>query len=271
MKNKKTRAVLAILLIAVIVILCIFTPVFKIVSSWLGNVFTPVQSGITSVAKGVENTFAGWGNTKKLAEENKQLKAEIDKLKENNREWSSYKDENERLKGLLELTNQKDLLTPVAATVIGKDAGNWFNVFTVNKGKDAGVTENTPVISSKGVIGRVSQVGKNWAKVVSVINYDHSVSGMIARTDDLVQIDGDLSLMKDGLCKMTVITEGADILIGDSVVTSGIGGIYPKGIFLGTVIEFRNNKDGTGKYAVVKPDVDFQKVFEVVLLTGTGE
>lgn len=271
MKNKKPTIIIAIALVVVIVVLCIFTPVFKIISSWMGNVFTPVQSGIVSLTNGVESVFSGWGNAKKLAEENKQLKAEIDKLKESNRQWSSYKDENERLKGLLELENQIDRFEPVTASVIGKDAGNWFNVFTVNKGKDAGIKENTPVISPKGVIGRVSQVGKNWAKVVSVINYDHSVSGMISRTGDLVQIDGDLSLMKDGLCKMTVITEGADIIIGDTVVTSGIGGIYPKEIFVGTVTEFRNNKEGTGKYAIVKPDVDFQHVYEVVLLTNVGE
>lgn len=271
MKNKKYTAISAIVLIAVIVLLCVFTPVFKVISSWTGNILTPIQSGIVSVSKGVESVFSGFANTKKLVEENKQLKAEVDKLKESNREWSSYKNENERLKGLLELKNQKDQLKPVAATVIGKDAGNWFNVFTVNKGKDDGVTENTPVITSKGLVGRVSQVGKNWSKIISIINYDHSVSGMIARTEDLVQIDGDLALMKNGLLKMTVITEGADIIIGDTVVTSGIGGIYPKGVFIGTVTEFRNNKEGTGKYAVVKPDVDFQRVFEVLLLTGTGE
>lgn len=271
MRKKKPTWIIAIALIVVIVVLCIFTPVYKVISSWLGNIFTPVQSAITSASAGVESVFAGWGNTKKLAEENKQLKAEVDKLKESNRQWSAYKDENERLKGLLELKNQKDQFNPVAAMVIGKDAGNWFNVFTVNKGENDGITENTPVISPKGVIGRVSQVGKNWAKIVSVINYDHSVSGMISRTGDLVQIDGDLSLMKDGLCKMTVITEGADIIIGDTVVTSGIGGIYPKDIFIGTVTEFKNNKEGTGKYAVVKPDVDFQRVYEVVLLTNAGE
>ncbi len=271
MKNKRFTVFLTVVLTAVIVLLCIFTPIFKIISSWIGNILTPVQTGITSVTASVENVFAGWGNTKKIAEENKQLKAEIDKLKVSNQEWSAYKKENDRLKDLLDLKNQKDSFSPVAATVIGKNAGNWFNVFTVNKGKDDGVVENTPVISSKGVVGRVSQVGKNWSKIVSVINYDHSVSGMISRTEDLVQIDGDLSLMKDGLLKMIVITEGADIIIGDTVVTSGIGGIYPKGLFVGTVTEFRNNKEGTGKYAVVKPDVDFQRVYDVLLLTGAGE
>lgn len=271
MKNKKFAVIPVIILVIAIVALCVFTPVFKTVSSWIGNVLTPVQSGFTSAYKGAENVFDGWKNTKKLAEENKQLKAEIDKIKESNKEWSAYKKENDRLKSLLELKNQRESFNPVAATVIGKDAGNWFNIFTVNKGKDSGITENTPVISSKGVVGRVSQVGNNWAKIVSVINYDHSVSGMISRTEDLVQIDGDLALMKEGLLKMTVITEGADIIIGDTVVTSGIGGIYPKGIFIGTVTEFRNNSEGTGKYAIVKPDVDFQRVYDVLLLTGAGE
>ena len=271
MKKKNFTVILSVIIIIVIALLCFLTPVFKIISSWIGNIFTPVQSGLTSATAGVESVFAGWGNTKKLAEENKQLKNEIDKLKETNRELSSFEKENKRLKDLLDLKTQQEQLDPVAATVIGKDAGNWFNIFTVNKGKKDGIVENTPVISSKGVIGRVSQVGNNWAKVISVINYDHSVSGMISRTEDLVQIDGDLSLMKNGLLKMTVITEGADVIIGDSVVTSGMGGIYPKGIFIGTVTEFRNNKEGTGKYAVVKPDVDFQHVFDVLLLIGAGE
>lgn len=272
MYNKKPHMAIIILpLIIVITIICIFTPFLKVVSSWCGNVITPVQSGITSAVVSVQGVFDGFKNTQKLVQENKALQSKIDELIKENKENFLYKTENERLKNLLNLKDELNQLKPVAASVIAKDAGNWFNVFTVNKGKDALVEENTPVVSEKGLIGRVSQVGANWSKVVTVIDYDHSVSGIISRTGDLVQIDGDLTLMKSGLCKMTIITEGADVIIGDTVVTSGIGGIYPKGLFLGTVIEFRNNSDGTGKYAVVKPDVDFQHIFDVLLLTKAGE
>ena len=94
MKKKNFTVILSVIIIIVIALLCFLTPVFKIISSWIGNIFTPVQSGLTSATAGVESVFAGWGNTKKLAEENKQLKTEIDKLKETNRELSSFEKEN---------------------------------------------------------------------------------------------------------------------------------------------------------------------------------
>ena len=94
---------------------------------------------------------------------------------------------------------------------------------------------------------------------------------MISRTGDLVQIDGELQLMKDGLCKMTVITEDADIMIGDTVETSGVGGIYPRGIMIGIVKEFKNNEEGTGQYAVVEPYVDFQHIYEVLIILSEQE
>ncbi|MBQ2897349.1 MAG: rod shape-determining protein MreC [Clostridia bacterium] len=270
-KKKPYKIIIFALLIVIIVALCIFTPVAKILSSWVGNIVTPVQSGIANVVTSTKEVLTKWENTQKLAEENKALKSQIDEFKKNNRDYLKFKTENQRLKELLDLKDELDTLNPIAASVITKDSGNWFNVFTVNAGKNKGAIVNTPVVNSKGLIGRVSQIGENWSKVVTVIDYDHSVSGTILRTGDLVQIDGDISLMKSGLCKMTIITEGADVIIGDTVVTSGIGGIYPKGLFIGTVTEFRNNSEGTGKYAVVKPDVDFQHIFDVLLLTNAEE
>ena len=94
---------------------------------------------------------------------------------------------------------------------------------------------------------------------------------MISRTGDLVQVDGNLELMEDGLCKMTVISENADVMIGDTVETSGVGGIYHRGIMIGIVKEFRNNEEGTGQYAIVEPYVDFQRIYEVLIVTNEYE
>lgn len=269
MKNKKPYIIVIFaLVIAIITILCIFTPVMRIVSSWVGSIVTPVQTGINNIVVSTKQVLSKWENTQELAEENEKLKLQIDELKSDNREYLSYKNENKRLKELLRLKDELAYLKPVAASVVSKDAGNWFNVFTVNVGENSGVNINDTVVDSKGLVGRVSQTGSNWAKIVTIIDYGHSVSGTISRTGDLVQVDGDLVLMKSGLCKMTIITEDADVIIGDTVFTSGIGGIYPKGLFVGTVTEFRNNSEGTGKYAVIKPDVDFQRIFDVLLLTG---
>ncbi len=272
MKNKKPKfIVVTVLIIVILSVLCIFTPLLDTFTSWIGNAVAPVQTGVTNVVAEIKLIFSKWDDTQKLYIENGNLKKQVDELNKKNKEYITYKQENERLKNILELKSELDYLKPVAATVISKDAGNWFNIFSVNKGKNDGIKVNDTVINSKGLIGRVMQTGNNWAKVATVIDRDHSVSGVISRTGDLVQIDGDLSLMKSGLCKITIITEGADVIIGDTVMTSGIGGIYPKGLFIGTITEFKNNNDGTGKYAILKPDVDFQHIFEVVILTQAGE
>lgn len=272
MYNKKPIIIVSIIAaVVILIVVCVFTPLLNIISSWIGNVVTPIQSGITGVTNSISRTFQTWANHKNLYAENESLKEEIDILKNENRKYLTYKNENERLKSLLDLKDQLEELAPVAASVIGKDAGNWFNVFTIDKGSNAMIVENTPVVNSNGLIGRVLSTGDNWSKVITVIDRDHSVSGKISRTGDFVQIDGDLELMKSGLCKMTIITEDADVIVGDTVVTSGIGGIYPEGLFIGTVTEFRNNENGTGKYAVVKPEVDFQHIFDVLLLTRTEE
>ena len=106
---------------------------------------------------------------------------------------------------------------------------------------------------------------------ITGLDVNHSVSGKISRTGDLVQVDGDLVLMKSGYCKMNIITEDADIIIGDVVETSGIGGVYPKGIKIGTITELKQNDEGTGNYAVIKPEVDFSRIDEVIILSSEDE
>lgn len=257
-------------LVAIFAVICIFTPFLKGVASVFGSITAPVQSGFTKVGDFFGGTFAYWGRVKNVDKENASLKQENQKLKEENRNLSRYKDEIEELNRLLELKGDYTQYKTTGATVIGKDAGNWFNVFTLNKGEKDGVKENCVVIIPEGIVGRVCEVGNNWCKVISLVDEDHSVSGTVVRTGDLVQIDGDLQLMKSGLCKMSVITENADVLIGDTVVTSGVGGIYPEGIYIGKVQSFKNNTEGTGNYAIISPGVDFAHIRDVLILLDTG-
>lgn len=266
-----TKQIVAVLLVIILIVLCVFTPVLKGIGKVAGSIITPVQSGITYVTDSVGGFFAYWKRVRSVDEQNKLLADENRKLKEENRNNARYKEEIEKLNELLELKGDYTNYETVSASVVGKEAGNWFNVFTLNKGSSHGITENSVVLVPEGVIGRVCEVGANWSKVVTLIDEEHSLSGMVERTGDLVQIDGDLKMMKSGLCKMSVITENPDIIIGDKIVTSGVGGIYPKGIYVGTLQSFKNNTEGTGSYAVIAPGVDFAHLSDVLVILGSEE
>ena len=269
--NKGIKLIIISVLLAAVILLSVFTPFLNKLGGMLSHFFTPVQSGITVAINKTGEFFGSFGKAAYLAEQNRLLNEQINKMKTENSEAVRIKKENDSLKELLNIKNGNYKENSEAAIVIAKDAGNWFNVFTVNKGSSKNVSENSAVINSKGLIGRVTNSSSNSSNVITIIDPNHSVSGMISRTGDLVQIDGELQLMKDGLCKMTVITEDADIMIGDTVETSGVGGIYPRGIMIGIVKEFKNNEEGTGQYAVVEPYVDFQHIYEVLIILPEQE
>ena len=202
-KNKTVKYLVIALLVVALVLTLIFTPVLKSISSILGNVVSPVQWTVNKVTTSVTGVFSYWGRVGNVDKENQRLKLENKKLKEENTNLKRYENDIKKLNKLLELKGDYTNYETTAATIIGKDAGNWFNVFTVDKGEKDGVYENSVVIVPEGIVGRVCAVGSNWAKVVALIDEEHSVSGMVTRTGDLVQIDGDLKMMKSGICKMS--------------------------------------------------------------------
>ena len=269
--NKGIKFIFILIVIVALVLLSVFTPFLNKLGGFLSYCITPVQSGITVAVNATGEFFSSFGKAAYYAEQNKILLEQIDSMKNENAEAIRIKKENDSLRELLNINKENYKNKANAALVIAKDAGNWFNVFTVNKGTKNDVEENGAVINNKGLIGRVANASANSANVVTIIDPNHSVSGMISRTGDLVQVDGSLELMEDGLCKMTVITEGADVMIGDTVETSGVGGIYHRGIMIGIVKEFRNNEEGTGQYAVVEPYVDFQRIYEVLIVSKDYE
>ncbi len=269
--SKGFKIIIISVLVIALILVSVFTPFLNKLGGLLSYCFTPVQSGITVAVNKTGEFFASFGKAAYYAQQNKLLQEEIDSMKTDNEEAVRIKKENDSLRELLEIKKDTYKEKARAALVIAKDAGNWFNVFTVNKGTSDDVTENCAVINNKGLIGRVANASANSANVVTIIDPNHSVSGMISRTGDLVQIDGNLELMEDGLCKMTIISEDTEIMIGDTVETSGVGGIYHRGIMIGIVKEFRNNEEGTGQYAVVEPYVDFQHIYEVLIVNTDYE
>ena len=145
-------------------------------------------------------------------------------------------------------------------------SGNWFEVFTINRGSKDGIEINSPVITAYGLVGRVSEVNLFTSKVVSIIDMDSTVAARVSSSRDVLIVRGDASLRSSGLCRMDYISPDVDIMPGDVIETSGLGGIYPKGIIIGQVKDVIRNEGQFDSYAVISPVVDFKRLEEVIVL-----
>ncbi len=242
--------------------------------NWLNDILSvplkPVQGFFTSVGYKIEDIFSYFEGIDTLREENESLREEIALLKNENREFSDLKTKNEELRRALELKGEFDDYKLVGANIIAIEPGNWYSVFKVDIGSREGIEPDFPVVTgSKGLVGRVLDSDSATANIQTIIDEESAVSGWIAKAGGgYAIVKGDMQLKEDGLCKMVYIPIEVDVEVGDVIETSGIGGIYPKGIVIGEVVEVRKTNSELDRYAVIKPTVDFKRLEEVFILKG---
>lgn len=236
---------------------------------FIGEIISPVQRAMYSVASFIYGSIADikeWrdlrGNYEKLKERVEQLEKELLRMNE-------LEKQNQRLKKLLDFAVGREDLVVTGARVTGKDPGNWFNVFTIDKGRNQGIAVNMAVVTDQGLVGRVIEVGPNWAKVRSIIDPQSSISGIVERTRDNGIIKGNNAFgMEDGTCSMVYLPLDSEVSEGDKVITSGLGDFLPKGIYIGEVTKVVRYKKDLYKTAIIKPGVDFQRLEEVLVVKG---
>ncbi|OQB24093.1 MAG: Cell shape-determining protein MreC precursor [Firmicutes bacterium ADurb.Bin182] len=244
------------------------------VESTAGSVMQPVQTFASGSSNAIIRFVQDLFNTTDADKENQQLKIRIAQLEQYEAELQQLKSENRRLKELLnyaETIGEDEFIT---ANVIGKNQGVWFNSFTLNAGRNHGVKKDMPVVNNMGLVGRVTDVGATWCKVRGLIDAKMNVSCLVERTRDNGMIRGTISPdNKSGMLELYYLPAGSDLVPGDKIITNGIGGIYPKNIMLGTVIEVTRTVEGekTDHNAVVQASVDFTKLDEVMIITGIPE
>ena len=235
-------------------------------------VISPVQGVFTSAKNAVGDFFGYFSNKDKLYEEINALKAENSELKkEIARNESSYL-ENEQLRKLLNLKANNTGFEFETAEVIARSPSNWYNTFTINKGADNGVLLGQPVVSAgNSLVGRISEVGTTWSKVTLMTDPDHAAGAQVLRSDEYGVAEGDTSLMSEGNLRLSFVSKNADIIVGDTVITSGLGGLYPKGLIIGKVQKIRPDIQGISQYAVVKPETDFKNLRAVFVIKNAFE
>lgn len=268
-KNKFKILLIATTVILVVCIIAGFSARKKkasAVSDALGGAASAAQGGVTGVSDSISGFFDYLRNMKGYEKQNQKLLERIATLEDRIRKTDDLKEENERLRKMLELKQNEESHETIAADVVAYEMDNFSKSYTINKGIKDGITQDSAVITPHGLVGYISEAGRSWAKICPIVDTRVSVSAAVPRVSNTAIVQGDMSLMEDGLCKMTYVSKESGIEIGDYIETSGAGGIIPSGIYIGKITEIRNDVTGVSQEAIIKPGVDFSDLSEVLVI-----
>lgn len=235
------------------------------IENTFGFIITPIQKFNTSAVAWFKDKADYFHGISGLQEENAALKSELEEAKVELNRLEMVEQENANLTELLDIRSRYSQYTMVAANIIAKDTGNWYDTFTIDKGSKDGLARDMVVLTGDGLVGRIKQCGYNYAMVTSIIDDTDAISAKSLRTDDLGYVSGDLS--NKGMCKMDYIDNTAEITEGDEVITSNLSEIFPPGITIGYIQEITSDSSALTKQATVKPAVDFKHLDSVMVIT----
>jgi rod shape-determining protein MreC len=227
----------------------------------LMEVCSPFQKAATLVIKTVQGTFTQYVYLVNLEKENRALKQKIAELQEENHRMKEMKLTNERLRQLLQF-REKNSPTMIGAEVIGQDPSSWFKSVTIDKGERDGVKKGMAVISPAGVIGQVLKTAPHYATVLLLTDYNSAIDSVVQRTRAKAIVEG----KGENRCQLKYLRRAEEVAVGDVVVTSGLGGNFPKGLMVGEIKKVDKKGHGVFQYAELVPSVDMTQLEEVFVI-----
>ena len=236
-------------------------------SNVVNTVASPIRGGVSAVMDWAEGVYTYVFHYQELHDQLSDLQVKVSQLEEQVRQGEEASRENEQLRELLDLQAKRRDFVFESAKVTARSSTNWDSTLTIGKGSSAGLEVNDCVITETGtLVGVVSEVGLNWSKVSTLINTDIEIGGQVTRTYSAGILEGDFTLMSQGKLKLSYLPDGAQLVAGDEVVTSGKGDVFPSGLVVGTVEAVFTDPSGMNRYAVVEPDVDLDSLVEVFVI-----
>ena len=234
-----------------------------------GTIASPFRSAYTAVVNWIADKQKYYEDYTALEEENAELKKQIAEMEEAVRQAESDRAENENYRDLLNLQqSRRDLTSDMESAYITEhEVTNWTSSLTLNKGTSSGVEVGDCVMDATGaLVGLVSKAGYNWCTVLTIVDTDTSIGAQVFRTKDLGVAEGDFALMRNGRLRLDYLPADCQLLAGDLVETSGLGGYLPSGLVIGTVEEVQVDDSGATSYAVLIPKVDFDSLNQVFII-----
>ncbi len=237
------------------------------IRSAIVTVASPFRWVFTKAGEGISGFSLYFRTLEELRDENNSLRAELEELKNKVYDAELIEEENEFFSDYLGIKEEHMDFLFEDATVVGREATNYRSVLTLSKGTLHGIEVNMPVITEKGIVGRITEVGSTWSKAEVLIESSAAVGAYIERSGVLGVVEGTYELRGDGLCQMIYIEEDSDIEVGDKVLSSGIGEVYPRGLLIGKVTEFFRDDRTRTLVAVIEPVADLESISKVMIIT----
>ncbi len=236
-------------------------------NSIAGYTVVPFQEGISTVGRFFSDKAEQFASLSQVLEENALLKEQVDQLTVENTQLQQDKYELSTLRALYQLDAAYEDYEKTGARIIAKDPGNWFSGFIIDKGEKDGIEVDFNVIADGGLVGRVTEVGPNYARVVSIISDNSNVSAEILATSDTLIVSGDLEAMSQGVISFQQLADKEDnVMEGDKIVTSSISEKYLPGILIGYVSSINKDSNNLTKSGTLTPAVDFSHMREVLVI-----
>jgi len=278
MKKKNQSSFSSKYMLLILSLICILFMMLSLVTDKVNGplrglanyTIVPMQKGINSIGSWMNDVTQNMETLEEVRAENAKLKAELDELTIKNNLLQQEKHELERLRELYALDQQYSDYKKIGAHVTANDSGNWFSSFVIDKGTNEGIKTNMNVMAGTGLVGIVTEVGPNWARVRSIIDDTSNVSALVLSTSDTCIVNGDLTLMQDGKIRFEQLPNNeTEIENGELVVTSHISSKYLPGILIGYISEVHVDSNNLTRSGYITPAVDFQHLQEVLVITST--
>lgn len=243
------------------------------ITEGMSSAARPLKSAAASVARTFETIYGFMYEHENLVAENEELKRQIADYRQDYREYTEVSEENARLRALLGFSARHSDFVYESASIESWSATNWSSSFTVSRGsanctKEHAIEVGDAVITETGVlIGRITEVGDTRSTAVSVIDTTFSSGALTGEPGVDGVAAGDFALMREGKLKLDFLSDDTTVLAGDSVVTSGKGGIFPNGLVIGTVESVVRNSAGVGMYGIIEPAAVLHEATYVYIIT----
>lgn len=274
MKFLKNKFFIIILSIAVFSVILTATLGAMGVSDPLKNAVNTLSSPFRMIGMKIGDAIDGYkvyfSSVEDLESENSILRDKIEDLENSLSDANALKEENIRLREYLEIKKSYPQLKMVDALIIGKEGENHTTFFTLNRGYVDGISVGMSVIVKDRPVGAVCEVGDVWCRVRLLNEASSSVGAYIPRSGEIGLVEGDISFKGSGKCFLKYLDSDADIEIGDEVLTSGIGSVYPRDLVIGKVLEIRTDSYSREKYAIIEWSVDAESLKYVMIVTDKG-
>ncbi len=268
--NRKGGIVGVVITIILLIILVVFSNTnsekISIIENIASTLVMPIENGLKYLKNKINNNDKFFENINELKKENESLKQANSELEQQLREYEILKNENEQLKQELNLSEKYAQYTTVPGTIISRDISNYSKTLVINIGSDIGIKEKMTVIANEGLVGYVVSTTNKTAKIQTIVDSASATSCIASTTRDTMICKGTID--NKSILSASNIDTNARIIQGDSVETSGLGGIYIKGIHVGKIKKVNEGSNKTDSYATIETAVDFEKLETVLVITN---